>query len=292
VKGLLSRRQAITGSAIVAIGTASKGGFGAVPSGRPDPVVVFVCLRGGADGLSLVVPYGNRDYYAARPHTAIRAPGSGDGSAIDLDGYFGLHPRFVTTARAFARHELAVLLGVGWPELVRSHTDARHKLDATIIQALDGRAPHRAAGSLEEQFTEVAARVRDDSGPRGFVVESLGWDTHACQGSGAEGWLADRVGRLDAALAGFRMSLGALVRGVLVAVVSEFGRSVSETPMGGTDDGGASVVLLLRGEPTWQRVLGHRPRLACDQLTHGRYVPTADDLRKVLFSVAHGAWPT
>ena len=57
----------------------------------------LICLfqRGAADALNIVVPHGDASYYALRPRIAIPRPSArmGDGqAAIDLDGFFGLHP--------------------------------------------------------------------------------------------------------------------------------------------------------------------------------------------------------
>ena len=53
---------------------------------RPTPLVV-IFQRGAADGLNIVVPYREKNYYSMRPTIAIPAePG------LDLDGFFGLHP--------------------------------------------------------------------------------------------------------------------------------------------------------------------------------------------------------
>src|SRR5204862_176230 len=62
-------------------------------------VLVAVFQRGAVDGLSMVVPYGDRDYAGARASIAIRAPQAGDaGAAVDLDGFFGLHPALAPLA--------------------------------------------------------------------------------------------------------------------------------------------------------------------------------------------------
>ena len=53
--------------------------------------LVVVFLRGGIDGLNLIVPHGDPGYYAARNYIAVQRPGQ-DNGAIDLDGTFGLHP--------------------------------------------------------------------------------------------------------------------------------------------------------------------------------------------------------
>src|SRR5947199_10795570 len=54
-------------------------------------VVVAIFQRGAVDGLNVVVPYAEQAYYAARPTIAVPRPGT-DGGALDLDGFFGIHP--------------------------------------------------------------------------------------------------------------------------------------------------------------------------------------------------------
>src|SRR5262252_2157449 len=61
--------------------------------GTDRPIVIAIFQRGAADGISMVVPFGDRSYAGVRPQIAIPAPSSGSAeSAIDLDGFFGLHP--------------------------------------------------------------------------------------------------------------------------------------------------------------------------------------------------------
>ena len=55
-------------------------------------VLVCVFQRGAVDGLNMVIPYAEKEYYKARNNIAIQAPGRGDDRALDLDGFFGLHP--------------------------------------------------------------------------------------------------------------------------------------------------------------------------------------------------------
>src|SRR5690242_13369282 len=56
-------------------------------------ILVAVFQRGAVDGLNMVVPFGERSYYQNRPSIAIPKPGAQAGGALDLDGFFGLHPR-------------------------------------------------------------------------------------------------------------------------------------------------------------------------------------------------------
>src|ERR1700730_17574754 len=65
--------------------------------GRPKRLIA-IFQRGAVDGLSLVVPFGDAEYYRARPTIAIKAPRSGGGEAIDLDGFFALNPRLAPLA--------------------------------------------------------------------------------------------------------------------------------------------------------------------------------------------------
>src|ERR671918_679176 len=55
-------------------------------------LLVAIFQRGAVDGLNMIVPFGEDEYYRARPTIAIARPG-GDAGAIDLNGFFGLHPR-------------------------------------------------------------------------------------------------------------------------------------------------------------------------------------------------------
>src|SRR5260370_28160081 len=62
------------------------------PAHKHKRVLVAVFQRGAVDGLNVVVPYGEKTYYDARPTIAIPQPGSAEDAALDLDGFFRLHP--------------------------------------------------------------------------------------------------------------------------------------------------------------------------------------------------------
>src|SRR5436309_15456533 len=68
-------------------------GLTAAPNGRRKTLIA-VFQRGAVDGLNMVVPHGERNYYELRPQIAIPQPGKGapEESAVNLDGLFGLHP--------------------------------------------------------------------------------------------------------------------------------------------------------------------------------------------------------
>ena len=87
----------------------------------------LICIfqRGAVDGLSMVTPFGEKDYYARRRSIAVPAPSSNGGNLIDLDGFFGLHPALQPLHDLFTRNELGILHAVGSPHPTRSHFDAQ-----------------------------------------------------------------------------------------------------------------------------------------------------------------------
>ncbi len=92
-------------------------------------ILVAIFQRGAVDGLSMVVPFGDRGYYDARPSIAIPQPGADD-AAVDLDGFFGLHPRLAPLAPFFERKELAIVHACGSPDDTRSHFDAQDYMES------------------------------------------------------------------------------------------------------------------------------------------------------------------
>ncbi len=95
---------------------------------------VLVCLfqRGAADGLSMVVPYGDPDYYKLRNEIALTAPTQKAGAAgvLDLDGRFGLHPSLKPLHDLYGAGELAVLHACGNPGSTRSHFEAQDLMES------------------------------------------------------------------------------------------------------------------------------------------------------------------
>jgi uncharacterized protein (DUF1501 family) len=93
-------------------------------------VLVAIFQRGAVDGLNVVVPFGERSYYALRPTIAIPAPKAGSESAIDLDGFFGLHPSLASLKPMYDASQLAVIHAVGSPDPTRSHFDAQDYMES------------------------------------------------------------------------------------------------------------------------------------------------------------------
>jgi uncharacterized protein (DUF1501 family) len=91
-------------------------------------ILIAIFQRGAVDGLNMVVPFGEREYYAARPSIAIPKPNDPEG-AVDLDGFFGLHPRLAPLKPLWDSHQLAIVHASGSPDGTRSHFDAQDYME-------------------------------------------------------------------------------------------------------------------------------------------------------------------
>ena len=91
--------------------------------------LVVVFLRGGIDGLNVVIPHQEANYYSFRPSIAIPYPGEPEGM-IDLDGLFGLHPALSDLMPFWQKKELAFIYNCGSPDNTRSHFDAQYYMEA------------------------------------------------------------------------------------------------------------------------------------------------------------------
>jgi uncharacterized protein (DUF1501 family) len=189
----------------------------AAQGARRKKTLVVAFQRGACDGLNTVIPYGEPDYRALRPTIAIPAPRGGSrDAALDLDGFFGLHPALEPLLPLWQEKSLAVVHAVGSPDSTRSHFDAQDYMESgtpgvkstddgwmnrclqsgsgspfrgvsltpTLPRALAGRAPAVAMASLQ-QFglrggsETSAARTFEDmySGAVRDVVHGTGQET-------------------------------------------------------------------------------------------------------------------
>ena len=96
-------------------------------SDRRRLVVVF--LRGGVDGLNIVIPHQETAYYQARPTIAVPYPQKKNG-AVDLDGFFGLHPHLQDLMPLWSQKKLAFVHASGSPVAERSHFQAQDYLES------------------------------------------------------------------------------------------------------------------------------------------------------------------
>ncbi|MEM7111415.1 MAG: DUF1501 domain-containing protein [Chloroflexota bacterium] len=94
--------------------------------GPQGDALVCIFLRGGADGLNMVVPHGDDNYYASRPTISIARPDalSVTGNTVDLDGFFGLHPSLSPLEQIYRASDMAFVHATGSPDETRSHFEA------------------------------------------------------------------------------------------------------------------------------------------------------------------------
>jgi uncharacterized protein (DUF1501 family) len=91
--------------------------------------LVVVFLRGAYDGLSALVPYSDRDYYAMRPNIAIAAPDGTRETALKLDDRFALHPALSPLMPLWQEGVMGVIASAGLPAPNRSHFDAQYLME-------------------------------------------------------------------------------------------------------------------------------------------------------------------
>jgi uncharacterized protein (DUF1501 family) len=92
--------------------------------------LIAIFQRGAVDGLSVVVPFGDAEYYRARPSIAIQRPGSSADAALDLDGFFGFNPRLAPLKPLWDQNTLAIVHACGSPDATRSHFDAQDYMES------------------------------------------------------------------------------------------------------------------------------------------------------------------
>jgi len=130
----ISRRYFLKGGGVAMLGFSAMPSFlaravaAATQPSRKILVVVF--QRGAMDGLNAVVPFGERNYYAVRPSIAIPPPNGGQSAALDLDGFFGLHPSLEPLLPLYREKQLAIVHAAGSPDNTRSHFDAQDYMES------------------------------------------------------------------------------------------------------------------------------------------------------------------
>jgi uncharacterized protein (DUF1501 family) len=132
----ISRRALIKGGAIALMGLGTMPRFlvrtAAADAGSAGKkILIAIFQRGAVDGLSMVVPHAEPNYYAVRPSIAIPRPKSGSAdAAIDLDGFFGLHPSLKPLVPLWESRKLAIVHACGSPDTTRSHFDAQDYMES------------------------------------------------------------------------------------------------------------------------------------------------------------------
>lgn len=128
----VTRRGFMKGGALALVGTSAIPSFltrsvmaeiTTAAANKKKLVVLF--QRGAADGLNIVVPYKETNYYAMRPSIAIQ-----EKDVLDLDGFFGLHPAMTAFKPLYDQGHLAIVHAAGSPDTTRSHFDAQDYMES------------------------------------------------------------------------------------------------------------------------------------------------------------------
>ena len=125
-----NRRFFLRNGALAIAGTAAIPSFLvrsvlAEAASMPNRRLVVIFQRGAADGLNVVVPYREKNYYDMRPGIAIP-----QNQVLDLDGFFGLHPSLAPFKPLYDQGHLAIVHAAGSPDMSRSHFDAQDFMES------------------------------------------------------------------------------------------------------------------------------------------------------------------
>jgi uncharacterized protein (DUF1501 family) len=139
--------------------------IGLSPDAADRDLLVVVFLRGGADGLNVVVPYRDDEYFKRRPTLALQKPtSSASDRTLDLDGAFAFHPALAPLLPEFKEGRLAVVHAVGSGDQTRSHFEAM----AAMERGLDDASTGAASGWLARYLAE--SQGKDDSPLRAVAL--------------------------------------------------------------------------------------------------------------------------
>ncbi len=128
----VTRRGFMKGGALALVGTSTIPAFlsrsvlaevTTAAANKKKLVVLF--QRGAVDGLNVVVPYKEKNYYAMRPSIAIQ-----EKDVLDLNGFFGLHPSMAAFKPLYDQGHLAIIHAAGSPDTTRSHFDAQDYMES------------------------------------------------------------------------------------------------------------------------------------------------------------------
>ena len=127
-------------------------------------VLVAIFQRGAVDGLNMIVPYAESEYYAARPSIAIPRT-----EVLDLDGFFGLHPSMSSLLPYFKDRSAAIVHAVGSPDATRSHFDAQDFMESGtpgVKSTEDGFLSRAIAAKKSEKSSPLRAVALSPALPR------------------------------------------------------------------------------------------------------------------------------
>ena len=189
---MINRRVFLRSSALAMVGAGAvplwleRALYAGTPAARKK-ILVAIFQRGAADGLNVVVPHGESAYYSLRPTIAVPRPSAPSDKrgqcAIDLDGFFGLHPALAPLKPLFDQQHLAIVDAAGSPDPTRSHFDAQDYMESGTpgLKSTDSGWMNRALGKAAGKPSPVRAVALGPELPRtlrgaqaAVSIESIG----------------------------------------------------------------------------------------------------------------------
>jgi uncharacterized protein (DUF1501 family) len=174
---MLTRRIFLRGSAIAMVGMGSAPMWlarAAASEGKRRKTLVAIFMRGAADGLNIVVPFGDARYREVRPTLGLQPPRPQDenqnngpfGPIIDLDGKFGLHAGLRPFKELWDKKMLAIVEATGSPDPSRSHFDAQDYMESGTPGKTGSGWLNRALGNPGPEASPLRAVALANRVPR------------------------------------------------------------------------------------------------------------------------------
>lgn len=137
--------------------------------------LIVVFQRGGCDGLNVVVPFAEPNYYAMRPTLAIAPPDPNNpNAALNLNGSLGLHPSMSAMHDLFLQGQLAVMPTVHYPNASRSHFSSQHYIETAKTTERNGEQLSDDGWLNRHMQSQIfPAAFRAVSMGRGEIAQSL-----------------------------------------------------------------------------------------------------------------------
>jgi uncharacterized protein (DUF1501 family) len=243
--------------------------------------IAFIPFAGPSDDLS-------RSHFETQDQMPLTFRGQAQIPNIGLNavGKPGIDDRQARLIKQMYQHsDLAAAVEEGF----KVRDDVYRSISEEMIAANRGAVSPRG---FELSARRIGRLMREQYN-LGFV-DVGGWDTHVNQGA-ANGYLADRLGELGRALAGFAEEVGSEAwRDTVVVTISEFGRTFRENGDRGTDHGHGSVYWVLGGGINGGRILGDQVKVEQPKLFQNRDYPIMTDYRSFfagLFQRMYGLSP-
>ena len=162
--------------------------------------------------------------------------------------------------------------------------DENDPVDRPQRRTIPRAARNTVGRELGRSLQQIARLIKADAGVEAAFAEIGGWDHHQNE----PGQLNNVARQFGSALAAFCADMGDRMEDIVLATMSEFGRTAQENGNNGTDHGHGDVMFVLGGPVSGGKVYGKWPGLEQEQLYEGRDLAVTTDFRAVLSELVTG----